>query len=367
MKITVFIPINYFLNFLLILFLSYSQLKGQTVETGKIGNAPFKIIIPKNWNKGLIMYVRGAGGGGPKDDLIEDEYKRKFNNVITSRGYAVAYSAFSIKDDAYIVALEETEALRSYFENKYGIPKKTIITGHSMGGMISIATIEKYKDKYDGALPMCTFLGSPNLILKMCLDRLVTFDYFFGPNDGKIITSKEIISDEEIKRLISKNKSFAKIYSEYLKVKEKDISVIIGFSQWVIKGNNERLGGLAMGNLYTIYDGFDKYNQKLNQNVRRYKANEKVRDFFSNNRNSIGELSDPVLNILTTYDPLLPSGHNEIYKYFLEKEGTLNLFAQQYIDSDGHCNISNNQFASALDNLLDWIETGKRPEFKEIK
>ena len=46
----------------------------------------------------------------------------------------------------------------------------------------------------------------------------------------------------------------------------------------MIKGNNERLGGLA--NLYTIYDGFDKYNQKLNQNVRRYKPNEKVRDFF---------------------------------------------------------------------------------------
>ena len=57
------------------------------------------------------------------------------------------------------------QTLRLYFENKYGIPKKTIITGHSMGGMISIATIEKYKDKYDGALPMCTFMAS-NLILK---------------------------------------------------------------------------------------------------------------------------------------------------------------------------------------------------------
>ena len=367
MKISFFLQHKYFFTFLLISFFSVSYSKAQTIETGKIGKAPFKIIIPKNWNKGLIMYVRGAGGGGPNDDLVEDQNKRKFNNVINSRGFAVAYSAFSIKDDAYIVALEETEALRLYFENKYGVPKKTIITGHSMGGMVSIATIEKYKDKYDGALPMCTFLGSPNLILKMCLDRLVTFDYFFGPNDGKIITGKEIISNEKIKRLISRNKSFSKIYSEYLKVKEKDIPVIIGFSQWVIKGNNKRLGGLAMGNLYTIYDGFDNYNQKLNQNVRRYKPNEKVRDFYSKNRNYIGELSDPVLNILTTYDPLLPVGHNEIYKYFLEKEGTLNLFAQQYIDNDGHCNISNDQFASALDNLLNWIETGNRPHFKQIK
>ena len=169
MKITLFIPINYYLNFLLILFLSYTQLKGQTVETGKIGNAPFKIIIPKDWNNGLIMYVRGAGGGGPSDDLVEDEYKRKFNNTITSRGFAVAYSAFSKKDNAYTEALEETESLRSYFENKYGITGRTIITGHSMGGMISIATIEKYKDKYDGALPMCGFLPSPNVLLKICL------------------------------------------------------------------------------------------------------------------------------------------------------------------------------------------------------
>lgn len=347
---------------LLIPLLSY----GQKVEIGKINNAPFKIIIPENWNEGLVIYVRGAGGGGPLENFKENENKRLFNKTITSRGYALAYSAFSKEGDAFLEAFEETEALRSYFVEKYGQPNLTLITGHSMGGMISIATIEALKDKYNGALPMCSILSSPNIHSKICLDRLVMFDYFFGANDGKIINSKEYISDEEIKMLISKNQSFTKIFAEYLGVKEKDIAVIIGFSQWVIKRTIEKFGGLAIGNRYTVYDGFNSYNKKLNQNVKRYDFDKKVNDLFKNIRNFEGELSDPVLNILTTYDPLLPPRFNEIYKYSLEKEGSIDLFAQQYVDSEGHCNISNEQFALAFDNLISWIKTGEKAKFKEI-
>jgi len=347
---------------LLIPLLSY----GQKIEIGKINNAPFKIIIPENWNEGLVMYVRGAGGGGPLENFNENENKKLFNKTITSRGYALAYSAFSKEGDAFLEAFEETEALRSYFVEKYGQPILTLVTGHSMGGMISIATIEAHKDKYNGALPMCSILPSPNIHSKICLDRLVMFDYFFGENDGKIINGKEYISDEEIKSLLSKNKSFIKIFAEYLRVKEKDIAVIIGFSQWVIKRTIEKFGGLPIGNRYTMYDGFDSFNKKLNQNVKRYDSDKKVKDLFKNTRKFEGELSDPVLNVLTTYDPLLPPGLNEIYKYSLEKEGSIDLFAQQYIDNEGHCNIPNEQFASAFDDLISWIQTGNKPKFQEI-
>ena len=82
---------------LLIPLLSY----GQKIEIGKINNAPFKIIIPENWNEGLVMYVRGAGGGGPQENFNENENKKLFNKTITSRGYALAYSAFSKEGDAF--------------------------------------------------------------------------------------------------------------------------------------------------------------------------------------------------------------------------------------------------------------------------
>lgn len=353
-------------NWAIILFFACNIAQTQEVEKGKIEEAPFRIVIPENWNKGLVMYVRGAGGGGPLENFNEDENKKQFNKVITSRGYAVAYSAFSKEGDAFLEGFEETEALRSYFVEKYGQPNLTLITGHSMGGMISIATIEAHKDKYNGALPMCSILTSPSIHSKICLDRLVLFDYFFGSNDGKIINSKEYISDEEIKRLISKNKSFTKIFAEYLKVKEKDIPAIIGFSQWIIKRTFEKFGGLPIGNRYTMYDGLHSFNEKLNQNINRYDSDKKVNDLFKNTRKFEGELSDPVLNISTTYDPWLPPGFNEIYKYTLEKEGSIDLFAQQYVDNEGHCNISNEQFALAFDDLISWIQTGEKPKFQEI-
>ena len=351
---------------ILVLLLVPLFLNGQKIEIGKINNAPFKIVIPENWNQGLVMYVRGAGGGGPQENFNENENKKSFNKTITSRGFALAYSAFSKKGDAFLEGFEDTEALRYYFVEKYGQPNLTLITGHSMGGMIAIATIEAHKDKYNGALPLCSILLSPNIHSKICLDRLVMFDYFFGDNDGKIIKSKEYISDQEIKNLISKNKSFAKIFAEYLRVKEKDIAVIIGFSQWIIKRTIEKFGGLPIGNRYTIYDGFNSFNKKLNQNVNRYDSDKRVNDLFNNSRKFEGELSDPVLNVLTTYDPILPPGFNEIYKYSLEKEGSIELFAQQYVDNEGHCNIPNEQFASAFDDLISWIQTGNKPKFQEI-
>ena len=193
------------------------------------------------------------------------------------------------------------------------------------------------------------------------------FDYFYGANDGKIVNNKEYVSDEEINKLISKNKSFNKIFAEYLKVKEEDIPVIIGFSQWVIKRTIENYGGLAIGNLLTIYDGFDSFNEKLNQEVRRYDFDKNVNELFKNIREFDGELSDPVLNVMTTYDPLLPPGFNEIYKFSLEKEESIGLYVQQYVDNEGHCNISNEQFAMAFDDLINWIDTGNKPNFKEIQ
>ncbi|MEE3034894.1 MAG: alpha/beta hydrolase, partial [Bacteroidota bacterium] len=58
---------------ILVLFFFQSLSYAQKIEIGKIDNAPYKIIIPENWNKGLVMYVRGAGGGGPMESFDENK------------------------------------------------------------------------------------------------------------------------------------------------------------------------------------------------------------------------------------------------------------------------------------------------------
>lgn len=49
--------------------------------------------------------------------------------------------------------------MRRHFVTKHGTPNETYITGHSMGGHITMAIIERYPDAYQGALPMCGPLG----------------------------------------------------------------------------------------------------------------------------------------------------------------------------------------------------------------
>ena len=40
------------------------------------------------------------------------------------------------------------QALRRYFVGKHGAPAETYVTGHSMGGHITMAIIERYSDVY---------------------------------------------------------------------------------------------------------------------------------------------------------------------------------------------------------------------------
>lgn len=94
MKLTFTLAITIFLSSAI----SYSQ----THETGEINGAEFEIIVPENWNKGLVMYAHGYEetdkfsvedeGLEAKEEETEDAHGEEFYRVFTSRGYAFAAS-----------------------------------------------------------------------------------------------------------------------------------------------------------------------------------------------------------------------------------------------------------------------------------
>ena len=83
---------------------------GQSSEKGEINGAPYQIIIPENWNKGLVMYAHGyeetdeyLGGYDEEEELEEAENEEEggneeeFHDIFTNRGYAIAFSEFRKK------------------------------------------------------------------------------------------------------------------------------------------------------------------------------------------------------------------------------------------------------------------------------
>jgi pimeloyl-ACP methyl ester carboxylesterase len=80
----------------------------------------------------------------------------------------VAQSGYSVAGFALEQAIPETEALREYTIAKYGKPKETYVLGHSMGGELTMMSMEMYPNRYDGALPLCGLLEPTTWAIGKC-------------------------------------------------------------------------------------------------------------------------------------------------------------------------------------------------------
>ena len=332
----------------------------QKFDLGEINGASYLICIPDNWNQGLVMYAHGYAEIGEEIEPYEAELN-EFMELFTSRGFAFAESSYKRQGPVIKDGIEDTDALRSYFEIKYGDPELCIITGHSMGGIISLASIERYPYEYDGAMPLCGWMAPVHSMMKHVLDVLVTYDYLFGENNGEIVSGEKQIEPETISKQLEQSPALATLFSEHFRVRVSDLPEVIDFGQNMLKESTEWLGGLPVGNTETIYDGFGNKDYNLNQKVKRYAADPEAAAYFIQYNTPTGRISDPVLALHTTYDELIPA---ETYKYYeaaTQIQGTGHLYRQQYVVSDGHCNFTLEETGQAFDQLLSWIREGEKP------
>ena len=73
----------------------------------------------------------------------------------------------------------ETEALRKYFIEKFGEPSESIVSGHSMGGALTLKAIEQSPQIYKAALAMCGPLVPTYDFMQLRVAQLAAFEYYF--------------------------------------------------------------------------------------------------------------------------------------------------------------------------------------------
>ena len=333
----------------------------QTFDLGEINSARYKVYIPADWNGGLLIYAHGYEEIGEEIEEFSREVD-DFMEIFTSHGFAFAASAYKRQGLIIKDGIEDSEALRSYFEFKYGKPSLCIITGHSMGGIISLANIEKYPAEYDGAMPLCGWLSPVYSLLRNGLDMLATYDYLFGKNDGEIVNGLDYIDAESIRENLSRKPELTSLFAEHFRIRKDDMPGVIEFNQLVLKETVTWLGGLPAGNSQTIYDGFGSDNSAINRDILRYQADPGAREYYMQYYTPSGNLSDPVLALHTLYDELLPVSNYRYYDELTDIQGTGDFYVQQYVIRDGHCEFTTGEMADAFDQLLLWIREGQRPD-----
>ena len=333
-------------------------------ELGEINSAKFRIDIPENWNGGLVMYCHGysATPGSFKEGKLPPVLA-----VFTDQGYAIAQSGYAAGGWAIQEAVEDTEALRRYFIGKYGQPKETYITGHSMGGFLTMMFMERFPTSYDAGLALCGPLAPATYFMdRGAFDLRVVFDYYFP---GVLPPPDKVPADfkgtpEMVKHIQEvldgqPDKAAAMLHFSGLH-NTKDMASTLVFVTYMFLDLEQRSGGNPFENRNEIYESTDNYNA-LNDGVKRYTADPRAADYIRTWYTPTGKLLRPMLAIHTTYDPLVPVRIPDRYPELVEQSGSQDMFVQQYVKHDGHCTILPNEIAAGFSELRAWKDRGSKP------
>jgi pimeloyl-ACP methyl ester carboxylesterase len=336
-------------------------------EFGKLGGAEYRIDIPVNWNHGLVVYCHGydphsVGVGYDEKKPLPPELA-----VFVTAGYALIQSGYSTGGWALEQAMPDVEALRKYFIAHYGQPKETFITGHSLGGLITVALIEKYPEAYDAGLDLCGSAGNAATMLSRAFDARVQFDYFFPgvfPSPAKVPANYELteqLSKTVFDRIQAKPRAAAAMRKLIGLRNNKDLASTITFVTHILKDIERRAGGNPFDNRDTIYTGTADDNA-LNDGVKRYGADPGAFAYLQRYVTLTGHLTRPVLAVHTTYDPLVPPSIPNDYSLLTREAGSGDLFIQQYVKHDGHCAITAEEIRTGFQELRLWKDTHKPPQ-----
>ncbi len=344
-------------------------------EEGDLRGSSFRIDVPNatasSWNHKLIVYYHGyqsepqrfalnpvTRAPNPPTRLIEQ---------LLQRGYAVAQAGYATGGWAIATATGDAEDLRQYFGRHYATPSETFVVGQSMGGLLTVLTLEQHARDYAGGLSLCGVLTPADLIMQRAFANRVAFDAFFPGilPDVEHIPPGFHINDAATAALVEKAldahppeaallRSLADIHTN------RGLADVLVFNTYVIQDLREKAGGNPFDNRNLIYTGTTDDNA-LNSKVRRYAADPKALHYVAEFGSPSGDLRRPLLALHTTYDPLVPASTAGYYDELTRRLGVGERFVQQYVDRDGHCNITPEQVGSAFDELVSWADGGSRP------
>jgi pimeloyl-ACP methyl ester carboxylesterase len=336
-----------------------------TTEVGRLQGVSYRIDVPKGWkHAGLLVYYHGYSAEEGKYSVSEK--LGPLQAEAFRHGFAVVQSQFSVTGWALEHAVVETEALRKYFREKFGEPSESIVSGHSMGGALTLKTIEQSPKLYNGALAMCGPLVPTYDFMQMRVAQLAAFEYYFPgilpkvsavPEDYR--QTPELIA--KLRAAVEANPKAQAAMTALSQVRgADDLARKAAYAAYIVKDFQQKAGGQPFDNRNLVYVGTED-DAALNRGVERYAGDPAAAQYLMQFFTPTGNLQRPLLEVHTIYDRLIPASTDEWYSNQVLRQGHEDNFALQYVEESGHCAFTAQQQAAAFDELLGWLHGGKRP------
>lgn len=356
---------------------TFEALPGAKAFFGTYDGGIYRIEIPEKWNGELMLSAHGfvANSG------VQGSRLRVGNPAIRQHliDQGFAWAASSYRCNGYIpgIGLQDTMALVDLFTKFNGgtAPRRTYLTGTSMGGHVTLLGMHEFPTSFAGGLAMCP--AGPEL-----------FDYFTAVGAAaEVVTGvqfKEMSTMQQDLKLMAEALGQPTSYTEKgRQLASIQIHLSGGPRPFAVEGLASRFlanisgGALAGGTSpsnrvvtnaqykYTIDPDLGLPADALNAKVRRKAADNEIRNPMGPYDELVpfdGKIERPLLTMHGTGDLFVPIHLQQTINRAVNAAGKQNLLVQRVYRIPGHCGFSVPEQALALDDLVKWVREGVKPE-----
>lgn len=357
---------------------SFDALPGAKAFSGRYDGGLYKIEIPAHWNGELVLYAHGfvANSGANGSRLRVGNHPIREHLI----GEGFAWAASSYRCNGYVPGqgLLDTMALTDLFTkfNDGRTPRRTYLTGTSMGGHVTVLGMHEFPTAFAGGLAMCP--AGPEL-----------FDFF-----GAVSAAAETISgvefhldtlQDDIHRMTSVLGAPPDYTDKGRQLASVEIQISGGPRPFAVEGLASRFipnatasaaalagstspGNRALTNAYFTYridEGLGLTADALNARVPRKAADPQIRSASGPYEEVVpydGRLERPLLTLHGTGDLFVPIFLEQTLAREIAAAGRQNLLVQRVMRIAGHCGFSQPEQRQAFDDLVSWVRTGATPQ-----
>lgn len=404
---------NLILAAALVFSFSVAAFAATTTQTGTLPDgATYLIEVPSPWNGTLLLYSHGyvtPGSPNPAHD-VGDPGTRAF---LLANGFALAGSSYAHTGWAIQEALPDQIGVLDIFNASFGKPSRTIAWGHSLGGIITAGLIQRFPERFNGALPMCGVLSGGVATWNQGLDSAFAFKTLlaFGSplqlvnitnppaNLGlaeAILNAAQATPQGRARLALSfalgdspgwfnpaspepaANDFATREFNQFLWAQNVDFPFL-----FALRAELEfRAGGNASWNTNIDYaaqlsksvdlDEVEALYQQAGldldadltalNNAARITANPASVSYLEQNIIFNGNIQFPVLTLHTSGDGLVSNQNESAYRNVVNQDGNATLLRRTFVHRAGHCTFTPAETVVALENLIQRLDTGSWPD-----
>lgn len=362
---------------------AFGALDGAKAHFGQLDRAAYRIEMPDAWNGELVLYAHGFAGFGT--EVSVESPPRALRQYLVANGYAWAASSYS--ENGYVpgIGADDTLALKQYFADEFGEPKRTYIAGASMGGNVVALALENHPGEYDGGLALCGALGGIEQIDYLA-SWVAVAEYTSGLTFpiGEPGANLAPVFLTELPRILGapdaptdRGRQFASV-TKHLTGGPRPFfaegfreQYIVNFGLVMIDPERKLLVNRAATNAGAVYEidsGLGVTDEELNAGVRRYASDPAARsaEAHPDAVPTTGRISVPLLTLHNTGDLFVPISMEQSYRSKVEAAGKGDLLVQRAIRAGGHCKFSEQELTAAFADLAAWVKDGTTPKGEDL-